>query len=213
MKYLLDQPKYHKNLQGNRHKELLSPGNLAKVYKFLIGFETRYNMFKLTSFDRNHSAYFYFANFLKQYSSQHHFHAAMEQGFNMTRQKVRVHRHKIAEEAEKVFRNLAQTPNLLEFDFQDEEGTGIGPTLEFYSLLASELCGDKSLFSVSQEKHDLSLTPVVVDKLKLSERKKLKESFKTVGRAIAKALVDNRLFELPLSGLVWKQLFGKVSIS
>jgi hypothetical protein len=33
---------------------------------------------------------------------------------------------------------LTITQNLLEFDFDSEEGSGVGPTLEFYSLLADE---------------------------------------------------------------------------
>lgn len=35
---------------------------------------------------------------------------------------------------------------ILEIMFKDEEGTGVGPTLEFYNLLGQELIANKSLW-------------------------------------------------------------------
>ena len=55
------------------------------------------------------------------------------------RQKVRVSRTRIRESALKVFSMNASLKNILEFEFFAEAGTGLGPTLEFYTLLATEL--------------------------------------------------------------------------
>jgi hypothetical protein len=36
--------------------------------------------------------------------------------------------------------------HLLEINFSDEEGTGLGPTLEFYNSLAKEIRSDKEMW-------------------------------------------------------------------
>ena len=55
------------------------------------------------------------------------------------RQKVRVSRSRILESALKVFSMASVAKNVLEFEFFNEIGTGLGPTLEFYTLLAADL--------------------------------------------------------------------------
>lgn len=55
------------------------------------------------------------------------------------RQKVRVSRQRILDSAIKVFSMNASVRSVLEFEFFNEVGTGLGPTLEFYALLAAEL--------------------------------------------------------------------------
>ena len=35
---------------------------------------------------------------------------------------------------------------MLEVVFRDEEGSGLGPTLEFYNMLGEELRGDKTMW-------------------------------------------------------------------
>lgn len=52
---------------------------------------------------------------------------------------VRVSRRKVLESAKKVMEMYAKSRALLELEFFDEAGTGLGPTLEFYTLLAHEL--------------------------------------------------------------------------
>lgn len=55
------------------------------------------------------------------------------------RQKVRVSRQRILDSAIKVFGMSMSVKSVLEFEFFNEVGTGLGPTLEFYTLLAIEL--------------------------------------------------------------------------
>lgn len=43
-----------------------------------------------------------------------------------------------------------QQRRLLEIVFKGDEGTGQGPTLEFYNLLGEEICADKDLWQVSE---------------------------------------------------------------
>ena len=55
-------------------------------------------------------------------------------------ERVRVRRsdEHIFEEATRVMRFHASRKAILEIEFADEEGTGLGPTLEFYALVAAE---------------------------------------------------------------------------
>ena len=52
---------------------------------------------------------------------------------------VRVNRKRVLDSAAKVMELYGAGRALLELEFFDEAGTGLGPTLEFYALLAQEL--------------------------------------------------------------------------
>lgn len=59
---------------------------------------------------------------------------------------------------------------MLEITYVGEEGTGIGPTLEYYSLLGKELSADQSLWRINQvdgmlmPRPELKLTPELKEK-------------------------------------------------
>lgn len=55
------------------------------------------------------------------------------------RQKVRLHRNRVLESAIKVMNFYAKHSTVLEVEYFDEVGTGLGPTLEFYTLASREL--------------------------------------------------------------------------
>ncbi|PSC70280.1 E3 ubiquitin-ligase UPL3-like isoform A [Micractinium conductrix] len=55
------------------------------------------------------------------------------------RQKVRISRRRLLDSAFKVFELYAGAKSQLEIEFFNEVGTGLGPTLEFYTLLSHEL--------------------------------------------------------------------------
>ncbi|CAB4007947.1 E3 ubiquitin- ligase HECTD1-like isoform X1 [Paramuricea clavata] len=110
---------------------------------------------------------------------------------------------------------------ILEFEFEGEEGTGLGPTLEFYSLVAAAL-QEKSLgiFLCDDDTHDhveqevdighgirapgyyiqraggLFPAPLPQDG---SEIERVCKLFTFLGIFLAKSLQDNRLVDLPLS--------------
>lgn len=52
---------------------------------------------------------------------------------------VRVSRRRILDSAQKVMELYAASRVVLELEYFGEVGTGLGPTLEFYTLLAHEL--------------------------------------------------------------------------
>ena len=57
----------------------------------------------------------------------------------LQRQKVRVQRTRILESAGKVMDMYAGSRAMLEVEYFNEVGSGLGPTLEFYTLLSHEL--------------------------------------------------------------------------
>jgi E3 ubiquitin-protein ligase TRIP12 len=57
----------------------------------------------------------------------------------LQRQKVRVSRKRILESAHKVMELYAKHKAVLELEYFNEVGTGLGPTLEFYTLLSHDL--------------------------------------------------------------------------
>lgn len=56
----------------------------------------------------------------------------------LQRQKVRISRKHILESAVKVFELYGSSSSVLEVEYFEEVGTGLGPTLEFYSLVSKE---------------------------------------------------------------------------
>jgi hypothetical protein len=61
----------------------------------------------------------------------------------LQRQKVRVNRNHILESMIKIMPLYGVKNSLLEIEFYNEVGTGLGPTLEFYSLVSNEICKSK----------------------------------------------------------------------
>ena len=58
----------------------------------------------------------------------------------LQRKKIKVARKSnFLENAIYYFEKFSHKKGLLEFEFYDEEGSGLGPTLEYYQLIATEL--------------------------------------------------------------------------
>lgn len=141
---------------------------------------------------------------------------------------MRISRKRILESASKVMDLYARHKVVLELEYQGEVGTGLGPTLEFYTLLSHELqrsslrmwrdaqrpptshpardaAGDALLVHAPQ-----GLFPAPMDaKLATSEDGiRVLAHFRLLGRAVAKALQDARLMDLPLSRALWRRALG-----
>ena len=118
---------------------------------------------------------------------------------------------------------LAQSRSLLEIQYENEVGTGLGPTMEFYTLVSKELQrADLALWkgeSVKITSEDVmddeegenaacidyvfapaGLYPLPIPRnVKSSHKNKLKAKFNFIGKFIAKAVLDNRMVDLPFS--------------
>ncbi|GAB6021555.1 hypothetical protein CHUAL_004153 [Chamberlinius hualienensis] len=122
--------------------------------------------------------------------------------------------------AMQVMKIHASLKSILEVEFQDEEGTGLGPTLEFYTLVAAEM-QRKSLgmWICDDEQEDLNDSVDLGEGLKPPgfyimrpgglfpaplpqdsiHTNNVVRYFKYLGVFLAKTLQDNRLVDLPLS--------------
>lgn len=104
----------------------------------MFPFATRYNFLQSTSFG--------YARLILKWQSQQQNRGQDNSrrddgvGFlgRLQRQKVRISRKHILESAVKVFELYGSSSSILEVEYFEEVGTGLGPTLEFYSLVSKE---------------------------------------------------------------------------
>jgi E3 ubiquitin-protein ligase TRIP12 len=98
----------------------------------------------------------------------------------------------------------------MEFEFSGEEGSGQGPTLEFYAIFSKDLraipnlwmkTDDNTLFPKPYEKGHKQETINIID---------LKRIWESIGASIARSLADDRLIDMPFSPLFWKLVFNEV---
>lgn len=87
----------------------------------------------------------------------------------------------------------------------DETGTGLGPTLEFYSLCFKEITSQQHLWYKTTN-NTLFPAPVFT----LEEKSERENYFKLLGFLIARALYDDRLIDLPISSLFWDLVLDRV---
>ena len=114
----------------------------------------------------------------------------------------------------------------MEFEFFDEEGSGLGPTLEYYSLVAQEVL--KPDYKIWKKTDDGSLFPNCVDPMDLYnddlkvyrspehkhekkvEAEKSQLIFRMIGVAVARAILDERIIDLPFHPLFWDVVLDRV---
>lgn len=102
-----------------------------------------------------------------------------------------------------VIQDLASSKALLEVQYEDEVGTGLGPTLEFYALVSRELqrveldlwnMSDSMLSAKDYVYNSTGLFPAVLGKnAKIGHVAKVKNKFRFLGKFMAKAVMDSRM--------------------
>lgn len=110
--------------------------------------------------------------------------------------------------------NKLQKRSLLEIEYNNEEGHGLGPTMEFYTNVAEALKSERDGYLWRKDVPDNSLYPRAINNKEISaaEAKRICELFRLAGTFVAKSIVDDRLVDLPVSPLMWQIMLGKVSI-
>ena len=98
--------------------------------------------------------------------------------------------------------------------FESEAGTGLGPTQEFFTLLGEAIssAGDDKMWIVDPLDGTLFPNPIDNKALTPEKIKEVTDVFYLAGAFTAKAILDNVLFNLPISPLMWDLLLGKVSL-
>lgn len=126
------------------------------------------------------------------------------------RHKFRLSRKKLFQGAIKVLDGYASAPGLLEIEYFDEAGTGMGPTLEFYANVSKEFCKKELHIWRDLEGSDglyvnnlTGLFPRPIDSSNPMYQKCL-HYFSALGKFIARALLDNRIVDFAFNPLFFE---------
>ena len=120
----------------------------------------------------------------------------------VVRQKIKLRRDKIIPSAILIMNTYGKAGSgspcpILEMEFQEEEGTGSGPTSEFYSLVSEALKQEPGMF---RKTVDGSLFPEIVAGAAPSA---VLEKWRLMGFLVGRALLDSRLLSLEFSPIFW----------
>ncbi|KAI3780949.1 hypothetical protein L2E82_10943 [Cichorium intybus] len=200
---------------------------LTKACPFLFPFETRRQYFYSTAFGLSRALHR-----LQQQGADGTMNERESRVGRLSRQKVRVSRNRILDSAAKVMEMYSSQKAVLEVEYFGEVGTGLGPTLEFYTLLSHDLQRtglkmwrsnpvDGMEIEVEEKKDgkddsDSGSGDIVIAPLGLFPRPwldscdcKVIEHFRLLGCVMAKALQDGRLLDMPLSTAFYKLVLGQ----
>ncbi|KAK2707816.1 E3 ubiquitin-protein ligase TRIP12-like [Artemia franciscana] len=176
------------------------------TFPFILTFETKQLFFYATSNDRER-----FLHKLIEASPELN-NSADKDNFlpRLNKVKKTVSRENILPQAEEVFKQTVGIREVLEITYEDEYGVGLGPTMEFYSLVSNELQRpDLNLWRQPSTGDGLYPVPLSPHSSATSDVRKVVSSFRLMGMFLAKALMDSRLVDLPLNPLMFAWLLGK----
>ncbi|KAJ3931783.1 MAG: hypothetical protein NXY57DRAFT_1048760 [Lentinula lateritia] len=197
--------------------------DLPQHFPFLFPFATRYHFLQSTSFG--------YARLILKWQSQQarggQDSSRRDDGIGflgrLQRQKVRISRKHILESAVKVFELYGSSSSVLEVEYFEEVGTGLGPTLEFYALVSKEFARkDLKIWRDSDHgapgadaspfvHHPSGLypAPIGAEDMANDGGQKRTHIFRVVGQFVAKALLDSRIIDLSFNKVFLKLVVGE----
>ncbi|KAL5546226.1 hypothetical protein UlMin_005913 [Ulmus minor] len=138
----------------------------------------------------------------------------------LPRKKFLVSRDSILESATQMMDQHAHQKVLLEVEYNEEVGTGLGPTLEFYTLVSHEF--QKSGLGMWRNDHrsdmDLVVAPLdlfprpwssMTDESDGVQFCEVTKKFVLLGQIVAKAIQDGRVLDLHFSKAFYKVILGQ----
>ncbi|BFZ59598.1 Ubiquitin fusion degradation protein 4 [Saitoella coloradoensis] len=178
--------------------------DLAGLFPFLFPFETRYLFLQSTSFGYSRS--------MARWQGPQRSGSRNDRDDPRTylgqpqRAKVRISRAHLFESVKKVMELYGSSPSVLEVEYFDEVGTGLGPTLEFYTSGSREFC-KKSLGLWRENDSDpqseyafgtngLFPVPMSESELLTSKGKNILAHFKILGTFVARSMLDSRMIDV-----------------
>jgi len=183
--------------------------DLARLYPFLFPFETRHFFLQSTSFGYSRSMNRWQDAQTTSDSRRNRHRDERPYLGRLQRQKVRISRNKILESAVKVMELYGASPSILEVEYFEEVGTGLGPTLEFYSTVSKEF--SKRKFRMWREndsnladefafgKRGLYPIPMSEAQSTTENGKKVLTLFKMLGKFVARSMLDSRIIDVSLN--------------
>lgn len=188
--------------------------DLARLYPFLFPFETRHLFLQSTSFGYSRSMTRW-QNAQSSEDSRRDRHRD-ERPFlgRLQRQKVRIARTRLLESAVKVMELYGASPSVLEVEYFDEVGTGLGPTLEFYSTVSKEFSKKKIKLWRENESNSndeyafgklgLFPAPMSAEQAETENGKKVLHLFKMLGKFVARSMLDSRIIDISFNPTFFK---------
>ncbi|KAI9712839.1 MAG: Ubiquitin fusion degradation protein 4 [Bogoriella megaspora] len=197
--------------------------DLARLYPFLFPFETRHLFLQSTSFGYSRSMTRW-QNAQSTSDSRHDRHRD-ERPFlgRLQRQKVRISRSKILESAIKVMELYGSSASVLEVEYFEEVGTGLGPTLEFYSTVSKEFSKKKlklwreddsnSSDGFAFGKRGLFPAPMGSSQIDSDNGKRILHLFKMLGKFVARSMLDSRIIDVSFNPTFFRVGEGSHAVS
>lgn len=181
--------------------------DLARLYPFLFPFETRHLFLQSTSFGYSRSMTRW-QNSQSTGDSRQDRHRDENRPFlgRLQRQKVRISRVRILESAVKVMELYGASPSVLEVEYFEEVGTGLGPTLEFYSSVSKAFAKKKLKLWRENESQSASeyafgqqgLFPAPMNQIMAESEngRKVLHLFRMLGKFVARSMLDSRIIDI-----------------
>ncbi|KAL7904417.1 hypothetical protein GGI35DRAFT_484581 [Trichoderma velutinum] len=187
--------------------------DLARLYPFLFPFETRHLFLQSTSFGYARSM----ARWQNAHSAEDNRRdRSNERPFlgRLQRQKVRISRLKILESALKVMELYGASQSILEVEYFEEVGTGLGPTLEFYSTVSKEFSKKKiklwrEVDSAGSDEFVTGQTglfprPLSSEEATTPNGERILHMFKALGKFVARSMIDSRIIDIHLNPIFFR---------
>ncbi len=180
--------------------------DLARLFPFLFPFETRHLFLQSTSFGYSRSMMRWQSNQSENDDRRDRRRDERPLMGRLQRQKVRISRTRILESAVKVMEMYGASPSVLEVEYFEEVGTGLGPTLEFYSTVSKEFSKKKLKLWRENDSDDASEyafgklglfpAPMSDEQADAEVGKKLLHFFKMMGKFVARSMLDSRIIDI-----------------
>ncbi|KAL8803363.1 MAG: hypothetical protein Q9200_006250 [Gallowayella weberi] len=183
--------------------------DLPRLYPFLFPFETRHLFLQSTSFGYSRSmTRWQNAQPADDTRRERHREDRPIAG-RLQRQKVRISRARILESALKVMELYGASQSILEVEYFEEVGTGLGPTLEFYATVSREFSKMKTKMWREGETTDkdeyafgklgMFPAPMSAQQADTESGKRILNLFKMLGKFIARSMLDSRIIDVSLN--------------
>ena len=176
---------------------------LAEIAKFLFNFQNRLFIFKISSFDKPRTFYFLIKILKTKLPLVEKLAMKIPK---IPKIKIIVNRTNIIPTAIKIMQKYAKSHYTLEFEYPNEQGIGLGPSMEFYSICSTAISKIPHIWRIVNGAYFFPFPLTDLHKLKFLE---LKEIFEFLGMIISKSISDDRLFDFPLSELFWEIVLQK----
>lgn len=178
--------------------------DLARLFPFQFPFETRHLFLQSTAFG-------YSRAMMRWHNSQNgddNHDRLDDRPFlgRLQRQKVRISRSRILESAMKVMELYGSSPSILEVEYFEEVGTGLGPTLEFYSTVSREFSRKKlkiwrendcnNADDYAYGKGGLFPSPMSDAQASQESGKRQLQLFRILGKFVARSMLDSRIIDV-----------------